>query len=677
MDVKGGPRAAWSPTLARTLARLLGGGLLTLAAVLLLPLTAEAHALVVRSEPAAGANLAQVPRTVTVTFSEAPEASGSTIVVVDGAGMTVSRGRAGVVPNSPLQMTVALNPLLNGVYSVQWKTISKDDGHSSSGTFTFGVGPNAYAASAGPAPALATPPTAASPLVVAGHWVFYVGLGLLVGGAWVSVFALRGGSRRLLSMTLFGAFAMLAGLAVYGAAQALEDGTALADVPSTSLGLGLLAQAVPGVAAGLCVLVSLVRRGRLRSAALVAATALAALTILVHVLTTHAASSRSALLEVAVQWAHLAAFATWIGGLAALLIVVGTRPSPAKSAAVRRFSQVAAASLVVVGVTGLLRAVDEVAAWRALIDTLFGQLVLLKVGLLVALAGLGALNRFRSVPVVERSLHGLRRVGRLEIAVAGVTLVASAILTSLVPPFLVQTAAKQPPPPQVVAQAAAAAVRGTLEVSPGYPGQNRFTLRAYDTKTSRAVAGSVTLRFEMPSRPDVEASTLDLDRAADGSYVALGANLTLIGDWVVTALVRQGAAAAVDVPFKVSCNPTPTQLHQMTMGAMPIAYGLHFANGWRLQAYLTPGRTGRNTLHLSFTDQRNGPVVVQDEPVVTAKQGSTTRTLPMLRLAVPTPTTNQFYSAGTFATGRWDFHVVATGGDGSRLDTTFALTIEK
>src|SRR5437879_3627548 len=34
-----------------TLSRLLVGGLLTLAAVLLLPLTAEAHALVIRSEP--------------------------------------------------------------------------------------------------------------------------------------------------------------------------------------------------------------------------------------------------------------------------------------------------------------------------------------------------------------------------------------------------------------------------------------------------------------------------------------------------------------------------------------------------------------------------------------------------------------------------------------------------
>lgn len=661
---------------------LLASVVVTIAAVLLLPVTAEAHALVVRSEPAAGSALAQVPRAVVITFSEAPEIGQSSIVVVDGSGRTVSRGRATGVPNNALEMTVTLDPLLNGVYTVRWKTVSKDDGHASTGDFTFGIGQSAYAASAGPAPALAAPPTAASPLIVAGHWIFYVGLGLLVGGAWVSLFALRGGARRLLVVTLGGALVMIAGLAVYGVAQAAEDGTPLGALPGTSLGLGLVAQAVPGLIAAASVELALLKRGRVRSIALAVATASAAVTILVHVLTTHAASSRTALFELAVQWAHLASFATWIGGLAALLIAVGSESSPAKAAAVRRFSQVAAVSLAVVGLTGLLRALDEVAAWAALVSTLFGQLVVVKVGLLLTLAALGAWNRFRSVPAAERSLRGLRRVGRLEVGVAAVTLVASAFLTSLVPPFLVQTAAKQPPPPVVLARAAApaqvagAAIKATLEVTPGYPGQNRFTLRAYDAKTSRALAGDVTLRFEMPARPEVAGSTLDLTRATDGSYVALGDNLSLIGDWTVTAILGQGAVP-LQVPFQVTCNPTPQQLHQMTMSGSPMVYGLHLSNGWQLQAYLTPGRPGRNTLHLAFTDQRNGPVVVTGTPVVTAKLGSTTRSLQILRLAFGTPTANQFYSVGTFTTGRWSFHVTAVAEDGSRLDTTFSLTVGK
>jgi hypothetical protein len=113
------------------------------------------------------------------------------------------------------------------------------------------------------------------------------------------------------------------------------------------------------------------------------------------------------------------------------------------------------------------------------------------------------------------------------------------------------------------------------------------------------------------------------------------------------------------------------------MGAMPMAYGVHLSNGWRLQAYLTPGHAGRNTLHLAFTDQRNGPVVVEGTPAVTARQGAATRTLQMLRLGLGTPTTNQFYSAGTFAAGRWDFHVAAASGDGGSVTTSFTLTLPK
>jgi copper transport protein len=672
--LNGGTTTRWSPRTILT--RLLQGSVAAAAAVVLLPATASAHALVVRSDPAAGSSLAHLPPALTITFSEVPEANQSSITVVDSSGKTVSRGPARPVPGSPLEMSVPLSPLLNGVYTVRWKTVSRDDGHASTGTFTFGVGPAAYAASAGPAPALAAPPTASSPLIVAGHWVFYVGLGLLVGGAWVTLFALRGVSRRLLTVTLLGALAMLGGLAVYGLAQAVADGTPPGELPSTSLGLGLVAQAVPGLGAAVAVEVALLVRGRARSGALAAATALAAVTILVHVLTTHAASSRAAWLQVTVQWAHLASFATWIGGLAALLIAVGTETSPAKAAAVRRFSQVAAVSLAVVGVTGLLRAIDEVAAWDALVSTLFGQLVLAKVALLITLAALGGWNRLRSVPAVDRSLRGLRRVGRVEVGVAGATLVASALLTSLIPPALVQKAATQPPPPHLVAQSTAASVRAVLDITPGYPGQNRFTLRAYDAGTTRAVAGAVTLAFAMPARPDLQTSSLPLQRLVDGSYGALGDNLSLIGDWVVTAQVQM-PGRSVEVPIRLTANPSPEQLHSMTMGGLPMVFGLHLSNDWLLQAYLTPGRPGRNTLHMAFTDTRNGPVQVVGTPVVTARQGQVSRTLQILRLGFGTPTPNQFYGVGTFTTGRWTFQTSVDTGDGRHVTASFTLPVGK
>jgi copper transport protein len=615
-----------------------------------------------------------VPSAVTITFSEAPQPGQSSIQVLDSSGTVVSRGRAHPVPANRLRMEVPLAPLLNGVYTVRWKTVSADDGHASTGSFTFGVGPSAFAASSGPAPALAAPPSSPSPLVVAGHWIFYVGLGLLVGGAWVPLFALRGTSRRLLLLTLAGALTMVAGLVVYGAAQAQADGTPLGDLPATSLGLGLAAQALPGLGAAACVEVALWRR-RARSRGLGLATLLAAVAILAHVLTTHAAASHLAWVMVGVQWAHLAAFAAWIGGLAALLLAVGSRPSLARAAAVRRFSQVAAVSLGVVGVTGLVRALDEVAAWGALVTTLFGQLVLVKVGLLGALATLGAFNRFRAIPAAESSLAALRRVGRMEVGVAAVVLVASAILTSLVPPAFASAAPKQPPPPELLAQGRAPGVRATLAVSPGYPGPNRFTLRAYDARSSRTVVGQAVLRFQMPSRPEVPESALAIQRERDGSYGAEGSNISLIGDWSIRAVVQRGANS-VEVPFQVTSRPNPEVAHAgMTMGSAPMVHGLRLANGWHLDAYLTPGRAGRNTLHLIFSDQRNGPVVVPSIPVLHASQGRTTRTFQVLRLAYGTPTQNHFFAAGTFAAGRWEFRVAAVADDGTQLGPTFTLTV--
>lgn len=257
------------------------------------------------------------------------------------------------------------------------------------------------------------------------------------------------------------------------------------------------------------------------------------------------------------------------------------------------------------------------------------------------------------------------------------------MLTSLVPPALVQVEARQPAPPHLLAQASAPAaqpgatgVRASLDVTPGYPGQNRFTLRAYEAGSGRALAGTVALRFEMPARPELAPTTLSLTRAADGSYQALGDNLTLIGDWRITAQLDQGTAA-VGLPFQVTCSPTPQDLQHMTMGGAPMVYGVHLANGWRLQAYLTPGHPGRNTLHLAFTDERSGPVTVADLPAVTATHGGVSRALPILRLAFGVPTTNQFYGVGNLGAGRWDFRMVAAGEDGGRVNGAFSLTVAK
>ncbi|HLK43956.1 MAG TPA: copper resistance protein CopC [Thermoleophilia bacterium] len=653
------------------------GALLTAGAVWFVTApAASAHALVVSSDPSAGQSLTELPKAVTVTFSEeiVPKLSG--LQVVDSKGHVVNSGPSHIVKGNALQLTVPLSTLRDGVYTVQWHTVSSDDGHHSSGTFTFGVGPVAYAAMSGPVPALVSAPSSASPAIVTGTWIFDTGLGLLVGGCWIALFGYPASGRRTLLLALGGGGTLLAGLAVSGWAQASSDHIGLGELVSTSLGLGLIAQAIPGAAAAACVAVALrLSKGR-RRAALGAGLLLAAAATAGHVLTTHAASGTNADFEILSQWLHVAAFATWIGGLAALLLTLGTEASPEKSAAVRRFSKVAGYSLAALLLSGVVRALDEVGAWTALGNTLFGRLVLVKVGLAAVLTALGAYNRYRSVPATVSSLKPLRRVGAAELGLAAVALVAAATLSSSLPPSLALAAAKVPAPPHVTVNASAAGVRASLEVSPGYPGTNRFTLRAYDTASGHALTTPVTLTFSMPSRPDVAPTTLDLVPTTDGSLTAIGDDMDLTGQWAVKADLALPKGQK-DVPFKVACTVSPQQIEEMTMGRMVMLYGIQLAGGRQLEAYLTPARPGKNTLHVLFTDQRNAAIAMAGPPTIAVhRDGSTaTRTISM-RDVVPMPITrNNYYGDATFTQGRWDFHLTAQTADGTRLSTDFTLTI--
>jgi copper transport protein len=649
--------------------------------------TAQAHALLVSSSPAAGSSLTQMPKAVSVTFSENVVPKLSNLQVVDGSGRVVSKGPAQPASGDTLTLTVALPPLLGGVYTVRWKSVSSDDGHVTNGGFTFGVGPLAYAAMSGPAPELISVPNTASAPVVTGIWIFDAGLGLLVGGCWIAAFGFPRGTRRPLILALSGAGALTAGLVVIGWAQAAADHIGPGELASTSLGLGLLVQLFPGLGAAACTAAALLLPdgGRKRRAAIVAALVLAAVTAAGHVLTTHAASGSNAGAELMLQWLHVASFATWIGGLAALLLTLGTEVAPEKAAAVRRFSRVAGYSLAVLCLSGVLRALAEVAAWHALMDTLFGRLVVLKVGLLAVLAGLGAYNRFRTVPAVTRSLSSLRklrRVGSIELGVASLALVAAATLSSSLPPALAQATPTPAPPPHVLVAGTAGGLRAGLEVSPDYVGPNRFTLRLYDSASGRAVSSGALTGAKLVLSPVSHASgsaAITLTASPDGSYSAVGDDqLSAIGSWTVMAVVKV-SGRDVAIPLNLTCVPSPDQLEEMTMGRMSMAYGIQLSGGRQLAAYLTPGHAGSDALHVAFKNDRNAPIALSGSPLVTfhgeGATGTTTRPMEMRPLGASALDQGQYFGSATFAAGRWDFHVSAVAADGTALSADFTLTI--
>ena len=61
----------------------------------------------------------------------------------------------------------------------------------------------------------------------------------------------------------------------------------------------------------------------------------------------------------------------------------------------------------------------------------------------------------------------------------------------------------------------------------------------------------MTLNFTMPTRPNVNPSTLSLTRASDGSWQGSGLELSIVGTWSVTVLVQE-ATGGVEVPLTLA-----------------------------------------------------------------------------------------------------------------------------
>jgi copper transport protein len=101
--------------------------------------TADAHALLVRSEPAANAELLQSPTAIELWFSEALEPGFSSARVLDAAGQELAAGTATVAAADPHHLSLPVNKLAPGIYTVAWKTLSRVDGHEWYGSFPFTV----------------------------------------------------------------------------------------------------------------------------------------------------------------------------------------------------------------------------------------------------------------------------------------------------------------------------------------------------------------------------------------------------------------------------------------------------------------------------------------------------------------------------------------------------------
>lgn len=641
------------------------------AAAAVLALTAapaRAHALLERSDPLENARLQESPSVLTLSFTEPPEPDLSGVQVLDRSGSELQEGEAVVPPGDPGSLRLRVPELEEGVYTVVWRVVSRVDGHPTAGTFAFGVRTSPLQVGGPPvAPEALTPDP--SPLEMAGRWGLFVGLGFLLGGAWVGALAFPRPPSSIVRLSLAAVLVAVAGLVALAFAQRQAAGASFGDLAGTELGRALIWRGL-GILAAWCFLgLGLVERWRIP--ALAGAGLAAAVTMFVHVEAGHAAAAASLTwAQVLAQWAHFAAVGVWMGGLAALLLGVRGEPDEPKTRAVRRFSAVALFALAVVAVTGVVRAVDEVGEWGALFSTGYGRIVLVKAFLLLALLALGAVNRYRNVPAVRRSLRGLRRVSRAELGLAAGVLAAAAALAALVPPASVPEVQAAPAALTVTGSDFATSVRARLEVDPGVPGPNRFRLRLTDFDTGEPVsAQQVELRFAPAGISGFEPSALGLRAAGDGVYQGVGANLAAGGPWEVTALVQR-AEGAVEIPLRVAtlCEtteiPGPANLFTIDVVELP--------DGSSVQAYAEKAGGSRYQVHFTFIDPRGRAADIEDDPRLVASGPSGE-----LQVLEPRPLARAHYYAGlTVEPGRWRFDGAARTTEGALLSGCLEQTFD-
>ena len=573
--------------------RVLGRGLAVLLFAMLVvgagPQTAQAHAELLGSDPAAGVVLVNPPTTVRLWFNAGIAPNLSTATLVDGSGARVPGTRPAVDPADPRSLTLELPTLPDGGYAVLWQVLAEDDGHTTSGVVVFSVG-----ASISNLAAVASSAAGSTSLLeVVLRWLGLFFLTGAVGGLAVAGVVLRRAStgpelrrpaRWAQGRILGFAFSCARAAVVVSVAILFEEAvratspsgatwwtTGIARVLALSRwGHLWIAREIALVAFAmvLSLMASVLRRhdGQIRKGSFAAAGILVIAIVWIQALGSHAAalaSGRS--LAIAADAVHLLTACLWLGALPALVLVLraggaeeGPRTALLRACAVP-FSLLAGTSVCLVVVTGLYSAGREVDTVGGLTGTSYGHALLAKSALLVLAAALGALNAVRLHGWVPRRRGGgarlpaagsspSRRIVVIETGVGLSLLLLVGVLTAT-PPARGPTLARAPEATRTEGRSVEDLVV-SLSVSPDRPGVNGFTVVAESSRRPPPAAIDTVALEIAGDRTEL----IFLKEVEPGRYFGT-ANLDDPGRVRLTTMIER-AGDQFSVPFRWSVAST-------------------------------------------------------------------------------------------------------------------------
>lgn len=566
--------------------------------------SAQAHANLVRSNPPSGATLAAQPARIQLWFSEELEPAFSQAVVYDANRQRVDANDSQVAPDDPTSLILGLNPNLpNGTYIIAWTTSSKVDGHVIRGVVPFGIGVASAPPDAATIEAAAPVVSSGTPFEMGLRWAGLLSAALLVGsfGFWLLQseplrrLVPESVARRIQwNQTGLAAGAALVFLLATLALLTLQAAITTDQPPLAALGRPLLQVAtgtrygqfvlsrwfIGAILGGILILrarrtpdqtIGLDRLGLLGGFVLLAGISL----------TSHSAASATATplgilpLGVVADWIHLAAAAIWIGGLTQLSLLLGAVKAAGGpsirarflGSVVPRFSLAAAGSLLALGATGLAEALIHVGTLENLLNTAYGQALLIKILLIFPLLTLAAINHFLVRPTLLKARAAtsdgsvrqalgltptLRSTVLLETLLIASIMGAVGVMTSLSPAQQPNASAGTGP---LTLTGSAADLTITLAIAPGRPGPNRYLVDVHDASGQPdASANRVTLRLTYQAS-DLGTAEVGLTSEGTGRFIGSGQDLAVSGPWQAEVIVRRPGHDDTGTSFAFAITP--------------------------------------------------------------------------------------------------------------------------
>ena len=265
----------------------------------------------------------------------------------------------------------------------------------------------------------------------------------------------------------------------------------------------------------------------------------------------HGSSQSPVALNFPVNAIHVGAMAIWLGGLAALLLVLPAATRSATTPADRgrllagplgRFSALALVMVALIMATGLIQAYVYVRHLGDLLSTGYGRAVLAKFLLLLAVIAIAAYNRRTVIPRLRRvaelggspGLPGvlLRRALRGEVALLAVVIGVTAALASYAPPVSAQAG-------PFSTTTAVGPTTLEMDVDPAAVGANQIHIYFFDAKTGAPYkpGKELTVTATLPDK-QIGPLPLTVQSAGPGHYIVQSALLNAPGDWELGLTLR-------------------------------------------------------------------------------------------------------------------------------------------